>query len=229
MTDSGEIVFSPNSAIDTAIKEMLPYFSAESQRRMQKAILDAKKAAEKQRDENTDAGARHIFREFIPASILNKNGFALDYGRPIEGKRPDWLDDAARLLLESYTYERGASSPFLVRVRAAITDKCNKYREIIEANSLRFVVAVYLDFLTGMLLDECREDSKMFRPIFDSNNSLWAILFFTETQVVRGRQDYGFFCVCKDSSFKGVPNWPFETMKLEEGFGVKATLYTLGK
>ncbi len=50
---------------------------------MQKAILDAKKAAEKQRDENTDASARHIFREFLPASILNKNGFALEYEKPI--------------------------------------------------------------------------------------------------------------------------------------------------
>jgi hypothetical protein len=215
MSDSGEIVFSPNSAIDAAIKEMLPYFSPESQRRMQKAILDAKKAAEKQRDENTDAGARHIFREFIPASVLNKNGFALEYERPIEGKRPDWLDDTAKLMLESYTYERGGSSNFFDRVSSAVTAKCNKYKDIIAANSLRFVVAVYLDFLTGMLLDECREDYKMFRPIFDANNSLWAILFFTETQVVRGMQDYGFFCVCRDSSFKAVANWRFETMGLE--------------
>lgn len=215
MGDSGETVFSPNSAINTAIKEMLAYFSPESQRRMRKAILDAKKAAEKQLDENTDAGARHIFREFIPASILNKNGFTLEYERSIKGKRPDWLDDTAKLMMESYTYERGASSPFIVRVTAAITDKCNKYREIIEAKSLRFIVAVYIDFLTGMLLDECREDFKMFGPIFDANDSLWAILFFTETQVVRGRQYYGFFCVCRDSSFKGIANWPFETMKLE--------------
>ncbi len=215
MSNSGEIVFSPNSAIDAAIKEMLPCFSPGSQRRMRKAILDAKKAAEKQRDENTDAGARHIFREFIPASALNKNGFALEYERLIEGKRPDWLDDTAKLMLESYTYERGASSPFLDRVTAAITDKCNKYSEIIETNSFRFIVGVYLDFLTGMLLDECREDYKMFRPLFDANNCLWAILFFTETQVVRGRQEYGFFCVCRNSSFKVIANWPFETLGLE--------------
>jgi hypothetical protein len=181
---------------------------------MRKAILNARKAAEKHRDENTDASARHIFREFIPASILNQSGFALEYEKPIEGKKPDWLDDTAKLMLESYTYERGASSGFLVRATSSITDKCNKYKEIIEANSLRFVVAVYLDFLSGMLLDECREDPKMFRPIFDANNSLWAILFFTETQVVGGRQRYGFFCVC-NSSFEALPNWPFETVKLE--------------
>jgi hypothetical protein len=214
MSDSGEIVYSPNSAIDIAIKEMLPYFGSESQRRMQKAILAAKKAAEKQRDENTDAGARHIFREFIPASILNKNGFALEYEKPVGGKRPDWLDDTAKMILESYTYERIGSSPFLARVAAAITDKCNKYREIVETNSLRLVVAVYLDFLTGMSLDECREDANMFVPIFDADNPLWAILFFTETQVIGGKQRYGFFCLCKDTSFEAIPNWPFETVKL---------------
>jgi hypothetical protein len=214
MTDSEEVVFSPNSAIDAAIKEILPSFSPDSQRRMKKAILAAKKAAEKHRDENTDAGARHIFREFIPASILNENGFTFEYERPIGGKRPDWLDDSAKLMLESYTYERGASSPFIDRVTAAINDKCNKYRKIIEENSLRFVVAVYLDFLTGMLLEECRENSNIFRPIFDSNNSLSAILFFTETQVVRRRQEYGFFCLCRDSAFKTIANWPFETMGL---------------
>ena len=182
---------------------------------MQRAILAAKKAAEKQHDENTDAGARHIFREFIPAYNLNKNGFALEYERSIGGKRPDWLDDAAKLMLESYTYERGASSPFLIRLTAAIKNKCHKYKEIVEANSLRFVVAVYLDFLTGMLLEECREDSDNFRHIFDDNNSLSAILFFTETQVVRRKQEYGFFCLCRDSSFNAVASWPFETMELE--------------
>lgn len=221
MINSGEVVFSHNSAIDADIKEILPFFDPASQRRMQKAILAAKKAAEKQRDENTDAGARHIFREFIPAYILNKNGFVLEYERLIGGKKPDWLDETAKLMLESYTYERGAPSPFLIRVTAAINNKCNKYKEIVKANSLRFVVAVYLDFLTGILLEECREDSKKFRPIFDVNNSLSAILFFTETQVltetqaqvVRRKQEYGFFCLCRDSAFNAIANWPFETME----------------
>lgn len=89
MIDSEEVVFSPNSAIDAAIREILHSFSQDSQRRMKKAILAAKKAAAKQRDENTDASARHIFREFIPASILNENKFSLEYERLIEGKRPD--------------------------------------------------------------------------------------------------------------------------------------------
>ena len=216
MSNTNEIIFSPNSSIDNAIKDMLPNFSPESQGRMRKAILNAKKAAEKYQDENTDAGARHIFREFIPASILNEKGFALEYEKLIDGKRPDWLDVTARLMLESYTFERGASSRFYDRVTSSVTDKCNKYKDIIASNSLRFIVAVYLDFLTGMTLNECREEAEMFRPMFDTNNSLWAILFFTETYPVGGKQQYGFFCLCADSSYEAIPNWPFQTMKLNQ-------------
>ncbi len=175
MTDTGETTFSPNSDIDTAIKEMLLNFNEESQGRMRKAILNAKKSAEKHRDENADAGARHIFREFIPASILNEKGFAFEYEKPIQGKTPDWLDDTARLMLKSYTYERGGSSSLLNRLTSSVTCKCNKYKDIIAGNSLRFVVTIYLDFLTGMSLDDCREASELFRSVFDANDSLWAI------------------------------------------------------
>jgi len=216
MTDTGETTFSPNPAIDTDIKEMLLNFNAESQRRMRKAILIAKKSAEKHRNENADAGARHIFREFIPASILNQNGFGFEYQKPIQGKKPDWLDNTAKLMLESYTYERGGSSSFMDRLTSSVTGKCNKYKDIIAANSLRFAIAVYLDFLTGMSLDDCREDPELFRSVFDANDSLWAILFFTETQVICRKQQYGFFCLCVDSSFETIPNWLFPTMNLNQ-------------
>jgi len=216
MTDIGDIVLSPNSAIDTAIKEMLPHFSAVSQGRMRKAILDAKKAAEKHNDENTDAGARHIFREFIPASVLNQNGFAFEYEKPIQGKTPDWLDDVAGLMMESYTYERGGASGFLDRVTSSVSAKCSKYRDIVVANSFRFVVAVYLDFMTGMTLDECLEEAETLRAVFEVNDSLWSILFFTETQVIGGRQQYGFLCLCADSSFEAIPDWPFRTVNLSK-------------
>ena len=216
MTDTGETTFASNSAIDADIKRMLPYFSAESQGRMRKAILDAKKAVERHRDENADAGARHIFREFIPAAILNQNGFAFEYAKPIQGKTPDWLDATAGLMLESYTYERGGSSRFIDRVTSSVSSKCAKYNDIVAAKSLRFVVAVYLDFLTGMTLDDVREDSELFRSVFDANDFLWALLFFTETQVdwQHREQRYGFFCLCVDSSFETIPTWPFHTMKL---------------
>ena len=80
--------FSPNSKIDEAIREMLPHFSEVSQGRMKKAIRDAARAAAKHRDENTDAGARHVFREFIPAYVLNRCGYSLEYNRSIGGKTP---------------------------------------------------------------------------------------------------------------------------------------------
>lgn len=224
MHDTGETTFASNPAIDAAIKEMLPYFSMESQGRVRKAILDAKKAVEKYRDENADAGARHIFRELIPATCLNKQGFAFEYAQAIQGKTPDWFDATAGLLLESYTFERGGSSRYIDRIASTVSSKCAKYNDIIAARSLRFIVAVYLDFLTGMTLDNCREDFESFRPVFDANDLLWAILFFTETQVKRqfidGKlhqaQRYGFFCLCVDSTFDAIPNWPFETMNIRQ-------------
>lgn len=223
-TDTGGTIFASNPAIDAAIKEMLPYFSTRSQGRVSKAILDAKKAVEKYRDENADAGARHIFRELIPASFLNKQGFAFEYAQAIQGRTPDWFDATAGLLLESYTFERGGSSKYIDRIASAVASKCAKYNDIIAEKSLRFIVAVYLAFLTGMTLDDCREDSELFRPVFDANDLLWAILFFTETQVERqliaGKlhraQRYGFFCLSVDSTFEDIPNWPFETMNVRQ-------------
>ena len=206
--------FSNNSSIDTAIKEMLSGFSAESQGRMRKAILNAKKSLDKHHDENTDAEARHKFREFIPASILNQNGFAFEYEKRINGQTPDWLDDSARIMMESCTFERDGSSSFLDRTISSIINKCGKYKSIIKAKSCRFIVAIYLDFLTGISLDECREYSESFRSVFETNDSLWAVLFFTETQAVANKQQYGFFCLCADSSFKAISNWPFNTMSL---------------
>jgi hypothetical protein len=215
MDDVKQTTFSPNSSIDAEIKKMLQNFSIQSQGRMRKAILNAKKSAEKHRDENTDAGARHIFREFIPASFLNQNGFAFEYEKPISRKTPDWLDDSSKLMLESYTYERGGTSSFFDRVKDSVNEKCNKYKDIVDENSLRFVVAIYFDFLTFITLDECREDSELFRSVFEANSSLWAILFFTDTQAIKGKQRYEFFCLCADSSFDSIPNWPFDTMSLK--------------
>jgi hypothetical protein len=214
MTDSEEIIFSPNFAIDRAIREMLSDFSIESQRRIRRAIQNAKKSAEAHRDENTDAGARHIFRELIPASILNQNGFAFEYEKPILGKTPDWLDESAHIILESYTYERGGSSKFTDRVASSVKGKYDKYKEIIENNSFRFIVAVYLDFLTGITLEDCRQDLHLYRSMFESNPKLSAILFFTETYFVEQTQYYGFLCISPDSFFSTICSWPFETIKI---------------
>ncbi len=202
-------LFSNNSAINSAIKAILSHFSIRSQKRMKKAILNAKKAAEKHNDENTDAGARHKFREFIPASILNQNGFNFEYEKSINGKIPDWSDNDFGLIMESYTYERGGVSRFSDRVISVITNKCNKYSEIIRANSLNFIIAVYIDFLTFILLDECREEIELYRQVFTDNDFLSAIIFFQESQVINNKQQYAFFCITGNSTIKNYPNWPF--------------------
>lgn len=203
-------VFSRNSAIDAAIREMLPCFSKVSQSRMKKAIRDAGRAAAKQRDENTDAGARHIFREFIPAYILNRCGCSLEYNSPIGGKRPDWFDSQSGLLMDSYTYERGGISSYADRVASAVRDKCRKYDDVVKDLSVKFVVTVYIDFLTCVTLDECYEDRKKFRTAFDEWRTLWAIVFFTEddrSTVKIAGQPYDFLSLTADDTVQQMPYW----------------------
>ena len=202
--------FAPNTAIDAAITEMLPHFSIASQRRMKKAIRDAGRAVAKHRDENTDAGARHIFREFVPAYVLNRYGCSLEYNRSIGGKTPDWFDAKSGLLMESYTYERGGTSPFIDRVASAVHRKCSKYRDLVEALSLRFVVAVYVDFITCVNLRECYESRSEFQTAFDDWAGLWAVLFFAEDDmpsVAIAGQPYGFLALTADNTFRKMPYW----------------------
>ena len=202
--------FSPNSRIDAAIREMLPHFSETSQGRMKKAIRDAARAAAKHRDENTDAGARHVFREFIPAYVLNRCGYSLEYNRLVGGKTPDWFDAESGLLMDSYTYERGGTSPFADRVASAVHDKCSKYHDVVKARSLQFVVAVYVDFLTFVTLDECCEDRAKFRKAFDDWEALWAVVFFAEDDrrsVSIAGQPYGFVSLTADNTSRRMPHW----------------------
>lgn len=214
MSDDHETTYAGNSSIDTAIKEMLPSFDEASQRRIRKAILAAGSAAKRHLDKNTDAAARHVFRELIPAAHLNNQGFRLRYEAKVAGKTPDWLDEDTGLLMECYTYERGGSAGFDDRVAAAVAEKCGRYSTIVQERGLRFVVAVYLDFLTAMTIEECAEDPERFRGIFDTNKKLSGLLFFTETLAVGGRQQYEFVCISADSSIPSLPNWPFHTRSL---------------
>ena len=202
--------FSPNSRIDAAIREMLPHFSKTSQGRMKKAIRDAGRAAAKHRDENTDAGARHVFREFIPAYVLNRSGYSLEYNRSVGGKTPDWFDAESSLLMDSYTYERGGTSPFVDRVASAVHDKCRKYHDVVEALSLQFVVAVHVDFWTSVTLDECCEYRTEFRTAFDDWQALWAIVFFAEDHrhsVSIAGQPYGFLSLTAGNALRRMPHW----------------------
>ncbi len=191
-------IFSPNKSIDKAIKEMLTAFDEQSQLRMKKAIRDSGNAALKQQNENTDAGARHKFREFIPAYMLNLNGYSFQYDVKIDGKTPDWLDNESCLLMESLTFERGGTSPFESRVQSAAAEKCSKYLTIADHHSLSIVVAVYLDFLTGIDFEDCYAGHTSFSPLFAQYQRLAGILFFTEETdgfLLIGGQPYGFICL----------------------------------
>lgn len=214
-------ILSPNRSIDAAIKEMLIEFDESSQRRMKKAIRDAGKAAGKYQDENTDAGARHKFREFIPACVLNLNGYSLQYDVKIKGKTPDWLDTGSRLMVESLTFERGGTSPFKSRVYSGVAEKCAKYSAIADDHSLSIVVAVYLDFLTSVDFEDCYESRASFRPLFAQYQRLAGILFFTEQSggLCIGGQPYGFRCLTDKARLVDQSNWPIRTFDISEEDG----------
>ncbi|MDY0282533.1 MAG: hypothetical protein RBR35_18505 [Salinivirgaceae bacterium] len=212
-----DAILSPNKSIDAAIKEMLPAFDEPSQRRMKKAIRDAGNAAAKQQNENTDAGARHKFREFIPAYVLNLNGYSLQYDVQIEGKTPDWLDSESHLLMESLTFERGGTSPFQSRVYSGAAEKCSKYSEIADRHFLSIIVAVYLDFLTSVYFEDCYECRASFRPLFAQYQRLAGILFFTEQNkgsLLIGGQRYGFMCLTAEARMADQPNWPISALDI---------------
>ena len=208
--------YSMNRSIDAAIKEMLIAFDEPSQRRMKKAIRDAGNAVLKHQNENTDAGARHKFREFIPAYLLNLNGYSLQYDFEIEAKTPDWIDMKFRLMMESLTFERGRTSPFRSRVYSGVAEKCSKYSAIADHHYLSIVIAVYLDFLSGVDFEDCYEGRYSFRPLFIQYERLAGILFFTEqhSSFQIGGQPYEFRCLTAGDRLVDQPNWPIHTFDI---------------
>jgi len=212
-------ILSPNRSIDAAIKEMLPAFDEESQRRIKKAIRDAGRAASRYQNENADAGARHKFREFIPAYVLNLNGYSLQYDVEIDSKTPDWLDRESRLIMESLTFERSGTTPFPSRVYSVVEEKCSKYSTIADHHSLSIVAAVYLDFLTCVDFEDCYESGSSFRPLFSQYQRLAGILFFTEKSdgFPIGGQPYGFLFLTADARLANHPSWPISTFNIGIG------------
>jgi len=165
---------------------MLPKFSVSSQRRMCRRILDARHALDKYGDENVDAGARHIFREFIPAAELNGVGFSFEYEERVDGLTPDWIDRNAGMLVEVPTHwsegerRRGQTESLLQSVASATNTVTSP-----GPNALRVVIAIYLDFLTGVTLRECKWQCGILGKLFGEYPELTGLLFFAETNVPR--------------------------------------------
>jgi hypothetical protein len=204
--------YSSNTSINEAIIESLVNFDPISQGKMKKAIIDAKRAAEKIKDENTDSGARHIFREFIPASEFNKCGFCFEYEKLINGKTPDWIDERNKILMECFTYERGGSSEFIQRIESRIQEKADKYKEIIIERSYSMMISIYIDFLSDMMMDELIEYKNEITKIIKKYKLISTILFFSETYVQNKKQCYGYMCYSEMKMKDVYPNWPFSTV-----------------
>jgi len=179
---------------------MLAGFPEPSRSRMRKRIRHKVAALQKQGTEQADAQARHTFREFLPAWELFQRGFDLEYEKPIGGQKPDWFDDANKLVLEVFTCERGGN-PVTInkRVADAIATKVSKYANALNGMSLRFVVAVHPHFDTFYDDIDC-EDTIRDHRVFEASE-LSGVLLFAETNIgvkrmpdgtMKRRQFYGF-------------------------------------
>jgi len=113
-----------------------------------------------------------------------------EYSPTFNGQTPDWYDDKEKLVVEVFTCERGGTSHPVQRVAKKITEKVAKYRQLIAARSLRYIVAVHGDFICGFDKEDC-EDAIKAGNLFTDNLDLGGILFFGETHLIRVKREDG--------------------------------------
>jgi hypothetical protein len=192
--------FSYNSAFDEDIHEIIDAFPEPSRTRMRKKIRQDQEVLLRSPNENTDSNARHTFREFLVAYQLQQHGLSLEYGKSISGQTPDWIDEKRKLLLEVFTCERGGCSDPILRTANSIAEKTLKYKAIVEAGALHFVLGIHGDFLSG-LNDRFDCEDALAQSGICEGGVLSGIVFFTETNVellplptgqVRKKQRYSF-------------------------------------
>jgi len=141
----------------------------------------------------------------IPAAILNTLGYQFEYESKFGKQTPDWFNKDSSTLMESFTFERGGSSPFLKRINCRINKKCERYLKIVDEYSLNLIVSIYLDFGTGVRIEKCLNNSEYFYQIFKSNPSLRGILLFDEgTNDIIPELHYRFRCLTVDNSLENI-------------------------
>jgi hypothetical protein len=182
--------FTPNQSINDDLNEMLAVFPEPSQSRMRRKIRIDVAALLKLGTDDADAQARHTFREFLVAWQLNRCGFGLEYDQKIGHQTPDWHDHANNLVVEVFTCERGGNPNLQRRVADTITEKVNKYGQLVAANGLHFVVATHGDFISGFDLEDLRQAVKD-RQLFVEHPDLSGLLYFAETKVQNIRRANG--------------------------------------
>jgi hypothetical protein len=218
--DGKDYKFLPNSAIDDELQRMLGMFDATSQQRLSRVLKQKNRSALKNRDEVTDAHARNVFREIVPAYTLNRAGCSFEYEKQFGDLTPDWFDQRNSIILECYTFQRGATSEFAIRTRSALEKKHNRYASIVSAQNARLLICVYLDFLAPVDLELAFEHSENITNWLTEFQSLWGILFYAEKQhdslsellananpSVDNNCTFDFYC--RDDYWETVTGWPF--------------------
>ncbi len=159
---------------------MLARFGEPSRSRM-RAKIRADRAAlrDQAADSTADATARHTYHEFVVGLHLLRSGLSPEYNHRLDGKTPDWYDAGRRLVMEVFTCERGGSTAPGPRVVSRIAQKVRKYSQTVQAQSLRFVVAVYGDALSGLTAEVC-ERAIHNGGLFATHPDLSGVLYFAE-------------------------------------------------
>ncbi len=123
----------------------------------------------------------HTFSELILGAYLAANDMRVEHERQIDGKTPDWsiLDSALNVVaivemvyhhLDSGTEENicsqrqlgksvigywpNSNDPNFLRLYSQIQEKASKYKTIITKIKIPLVVAVFMDFLSGVDVQE---------------------------------------------------------------------------
>ena len=150
----------------------------------------------------------HIFYELILGAYLSSNGFIVKYDFQIGSKKPDWvvfdtscntvaiiemvchhIDDKTNEIIlnqikrdeKIITYFPKTNDPELNRLYSKINKKANIYKNLVIENNVPYIIAVYIDYLAVIDVQETKicltggEDS-----LFKNNPNLSGVLQFEE-------------------------------------------------
>lgn len=197
--------FAGNLSINADLHEILGRTSEPSLSRMLKELRANLKTLEKNEDEQADKSARHTFREFLLGDRLNRAGYCLEYDPIIDGKTPDWYDESNKLIIEVFTCEIGAGNELGKRVADKVATKVMRYKKIVDALSVRFVVAVHGVFETCLDEIDC-EDLIAEYKLFNRFSGLSGVIYFGEECSQRVAGHDGSTCMKQLYSYHFIAN-----------------------
>jgi hypothetical protein len=151
----------------------------------------------------------HTFRELLLGAFLSSNGQVVENERKICKKTPDWsiLDNAANLVgiveqvshhvdrkTEDFILAQRKLGKFVIgyfpngndpknhRIYSSVQEKVSKYRGLIAELQVPYVVAIFIDFLAVVEVQEVRECLLSGdEPLFKLYPDLSGVYYFCES------------------------------------------------